>query len=158
MQGIQRDFVVVGRLKDGPILVFLVLCISLSAYAVWETVVGSNFADSIYSHLFGTFLGPIVILMGLVATISFGRMWFVRSQYLRHDGTTLYRGRDKSWPLEGIRGAKVTQNFLGIRSVRLELWSHLQPELAKAYMLKDSAESVCDLVEDLLNKANRTDH
>ena len=137
------NYVVVGRLRSGPIAVFLGSALALTAGAIWEVVLGDHFVGSMYYHVFGDLLGPLVAIMGFVATYSFARMWRERATYLRFDGGQLYRG-STSWPKSSIRGVKITQNAFGLCSLRI---MPAKLELAKTYMLVEDAAQVRDALE-----------
>lgn len=135
--------VVVGRLRSAPVAVFLGTALALTAGSVWELVLGDRFRASMYYHVFGELLGPLVAIMGLVATYSFSRMWKARATYLRFDEGHLYRG-STVWPKSSISGVEITQNAFGLRSLRI-MPSKL--ELAKTYMLVEDPGQVRDALE-----------
>jgi hypothetical protein len=92
--------------------------------------------------------GPVAIGIAIVAVYLFVRMWRERCHYLHHDGVTLFKGSDGSWPLASIRDAMLTRNWLGIRSLRIDVGQGVgaTPELAKTYMLLERPEAVRDAV------------
>jgi hypothetical protein len=142
------NIIILGHLRGGAISVFLALGLAMLGFFLWEELWGDAFADTLYYHLLGRMTGPVAIGIAIVAVYLFVRMWRERCHYLHHDGVTLFKGSDGSWPLASIRDAMVTRNWLGIRSLRIDVGQGVgaTPELAKTYMLREPPEAVRDAV------------
>jgi hypothetical protein len=151
---VERNIIILGRLRGGAISIFLALGLAMLGYFIWEEWWGDAFADTLYFHFLGPMTGPVAIGIAIIVIYLFWRMWRERGHYLHHDGTTLFRGSNGSWPLASVRDVRFTRNWLGIRSLRIDVSAGLKsPELAKVYMLAESPEAVRDAVMSAVARA-----
>lgn len=152
----ERNIIILGRLRGGAISIFLALGLAMLGTFVWEEWWGDAFADTLYYHILGPMTGPVAIGCAIAVIYQFARMWRERDHYLNHDGVTLFRGWNGSWPLASIREVRLTRNWLGIGSLRIDVGAGgKSPELTKAYMLVDRPEVVRDAIAAAVAQAGR---
>jgi hypothetical protein len=151
----EANIIVLARLRGGPILAFVALGLALLGLSLWEIFADDDFAGTRVGRSFGPLAGPVAIAAACAIVYLFMRMWRERGQYLHHDGVTLFKGSDGSWPLASIRDVVVTSNWLGLRSLRIDVGRGNRPELAKAYMLVETPEAVQRAVARAAEEARR---
>lgn len=152
----ESNIIILGRLRVGVIAVFVALGAAMLGFFLREELWGGGFADTLFHHLLGPMTGPAAISCAIIVLYLFARMWRERDDYLYHDGVTLFRGPNRSWPLASIRDVMFTRNFLGIRSLRIDVGNGAKPpELTKAYMLVERPETVRDAIAIAVAQAGR---
>lgn len=137
-----------GRLKAKPLLAGQLLCALAFIGLVVRQVQGEGAEEIIRSILFGNLVVTALIAAAAWGVVHYHRMWRRRGRYIFHDGARLYRG-DESWPLSLIRDVVITNNEIGIASLRLVVDddSEVTRELVKLYLLEDSPEAVRGAVQ-----------
>jgi len=141
-----RKMVVVARLRAAPLVGWQFACAVLLGVLLVRLDWGGDPVVAFWNMVFGQplLLLAIAAVLGVWAYI-FG-MWRRRSDYLRHDGVTLYRGGSARWPLALVRDVVVARGNMGLDSLRLVVDddSEVTRELVKLYMLEGPPEVVRD--------------
>lgn len=146
----KEDLVILGRLRGWPLLLWMAVALAMCGYSLWLELSGEGFSDSIFFHMFGSLLGPLVMGASLFAIFSLFRMWRRRNDYLRHDGERLFQGSRKSWPLDTILDVVLIDRPLGKRVVRIVTTNGRQEYLTDSFYL---AGRVADLRLSVLRAA-----
>jgi hypothetical protein len=139
-----RHNVVIGRLRTKPLLAWQLLCAVVIVGLIWRQARGSTAGEVIATLLFGNLVLTALIAAAAYALVDFHRIWRQRDFYIFHDGTRLYCGSTRSWPLAAIRDVIIARNELGIWTLRLvvEDDSEVTRELVKLYLLEDAPAAV----------------
>lgn len=130
--------VILGRLRAWPLLLWMALMLAICGYSLWLEWSGEGFSGSIYYHVFGPLLGPLMIGISLFGLFTFFKMWRRRGDYLRHDGEHIFRGGRKSWPLQDIQDVVLVDKPLGKRAVRIVTARGKQEYLTDSFYLLGS--------------------
>lgn len=139
--------VILGRLRAWPLLLWMALMFAICGYSIWLEWSGEGFSDSIYYHLFGPLLGPLMIGISLFGMLYVFGMWRRRIDYLRHDRERIFRGGRKSWPLQDIQDVVLVDKPLGKRAVRIVTARGKQEYLTDSFYF---VGSVADLRSNIL--------
>lgn len=139
-----RKFVVIGRLKAKPLLVWQLLCALVLAGLIARQARGYSALEIVGNILFGNLVLTAAIAVAAFGLSYFHGMWRARDHYIYHDGARLYRGSEASWALSSVRDAIIKRNQLGITALRLVVDddSEVTRELVPLYLLADNPEAV----------------
>ena len=152
----EQGVVILGRLRGWLLVLWMAAMLGIGGYSLWLELSGEGFSDSMFYHVFGRFMGPMMIGLSLFGSYYFFTLWRRRNDYLRHDGTHLFQGGGKAWRLDDIDDVVLIDRPFGKRSVRIVTKEGRQEYLTDSFNL---AGPVLDLRQAILRvvKAARSD-
>jgi len=139
-----RRMIVIARLKPKPLAAGQLLCALALGVLVVVQARGDTAGEVVRHILFGDAVMTAAMAAAVLGFVYFRRLWRWRDAYVRHDGTTLYRGGSARWPLALVRDVVAARSGVGLETLRLVVDddSEVTRELVKLVLLDGSVEAV----------------